>query len=304
EHLRSLEGIIEEKSKLLRALPRSGLAILNWDDENVRKMAQNTKAKIWRCGLNEKECDFWASDIRVDFSGTYFTLGTKIYSSKKIIQVKTGLVGKHFVQCCLAAAAVGVHQGLTWKQIKNGLTKLKPLPGRLSIEEGPPGSLLLNDSLRANPASTLAGLQTLADLPTKSKRIAVLGEMGELGESAEKEHQKIGEEVAKLKIDYLVSVGPLQKLTVQQAIKSGMKKEQVFWAKDVFQAAQILKKILKKGDLFYLKGSKLKHMERILLLLNGQKVSCQVNSCHYYFPCQNCPHLLGGLPEDIIERDA
>jgi len=70
-----------------------------------------------------------------------------------------------------------------------------------------------------------------------------------------------------------------------------MKKETVFWAKDVVQAAGILKKILKKGDLFYLKGSLLKHLERILLILKGEKVDCRLSSCHFYQPCRKCLYL-------------
>jgi len=286
EHLGSLEGIIEEKSKLLRALPKSGLAILNWDDESVRQMAKGVKARILFYGSEPKHCHFWAEKIKVNFKGTSFMLG---YENKKT-PIKTGLVGRHFIQSCLAAVAVGLHQNLTMGQIKNGLAKLKPLSGRLSIEKGPLGSILLNDSLRANPASTLAGLQTLADLPARGKKIAVLGEMGELGELAEKEHQKIGEYVAKLEIDYLISVGPLQKLTAQQALKSGLKKEQVFWAKDVIEAADFLKRILKQADLLYLKGSLLRHMERILLILKGENVGCKVNSCHFYNQCSQCPY--------------
>jgi len=297
EHLGSLQNIIQEKKKLLTALPPRGLAVLNWDDEQVRQMTKGIKARILFYGSDQKHCDFWAEKIKVDFNGTSFTLG---YDDKKIF-MKTGLVGRHFVQNCLAAVAVGLHQNLSMEQIKKGLAKLKPLPGRLSIEKGPFDSILLNDFLRANPASTLAGLQTLADLPTKSKRIAVLGEMGELGDSAQQEHQQIGQQVAELKIDYFVGIGPLQKLAAEQAIKSGMRKEQVFWAKDVMEGAKILKKILSKDDLFYLKGSLLRHMERILLILRGDKVSCKVNSCHFYHPCQSCLCLLRGLPEDIIK---
>jgi UDP-N-acetylmuramoyl-tripeptide--D-alanyl-D-alanine ligase len=304
ELLGSFEGVIREKSKLLAALPRNGLAILNWDDENVRKMTKQTKAKVWRYGVDKKQCDFWADEIKVDFSGTLFEIGIKNYSSKKCIQVKTGLVGRHFVHSCLAAAAVGISQGLTLRQIKNGLAKLKPLAGRLSIEEGPKSSILINDCLRANPASTIAGLQTLVDLPTlrqaQGKRIAVLGEMGELGELAQQEHRRVGKEVARLKIDYLVSVGPLQKLTAEEAIKSGMKKDQVFWVEDVAQAARILEKLLGIRDLFYLKGSLLRHMERILLILNEKDVGCKVTSCHFYHQCPVCPYLHFGSPPDIM----
>jgi UDP-N-acetylmuramoyl-tripeptide--D-alanyl-D-alanine ligase len=307
ELLGSLEGIIEEKSKLLQVLPKNGLAVLNWDDENVRKMAGKTKARVLRYGMrktNRNECDLWAEKIKVDFSGTLFVIENKIYSSKKFVQLKTGLVGRHFVQSCLAAVAVGIHQGLSEDQIKKGLTKLKPLPGRLSIEEGPKGSILINDSLRANPASTIAGLETLVDLPAKGRRIAVLGEMGELGDSAQPEHRRIGKIAAKLKIDFLVSVGPLQRLTTQEAIKNGMRKDQVFWAENVHQAAEILKKILKKGDLFYLKGSLLRHMERVILILKGEKVGCQVVSCHFYHQCDLCRWLHGKLPENIMKENA
>ena len=294
ELLGSLEGVIKEKRKLLQILPKDGLAILNWDDENVRKMARFTKAKVLKCGTSPK-CDFWADKIKVDFSGTSFILH---YENKKFA-IKTGLVGRHFIHECLAAAAVGINQGLTWGQIKNGLSKLKPLAGRLSIEKGPKGTILINDVLRANPASTIAGLQTLVDLPTlraaQGRRIAVLGEMGELGELAQEEHRRVGKEVAGLKIDYLVSVGPLQKLTAEEAIKSGMKKNQVFWVENVAQAARILERLLSVGDLFYLKGSLLRHMERIPLILNGEEVGCKVTSCHFYHQCPSCPYLKMGL---------
>lgn len=286
ELLGSVEGIIKEKSKLLAALPTDGLALLNWDDLNVRKMSRVAKSTIILYGLS-RDCDFWADNIEVDFSGTTFDL----YYEGKEFKMTTGLVGRHFVAACLAAAAVGVNQGLTWPEIKRGLSKLEPLSGRLSIEKGPKNSILINDALRANPASTIAGLQTLADLPTKKKRIAVLGEMGELGDSAEAEHQRVGRFLVGLNIDYLVAIGPLQKFTVQETIKAGMKKERVFWAENVTEAAQILEKLLDAGDLLYLKGSLLRHLERIVLILQGEKINCATISCHFYHSCQNCPKL-------------
>lgn len=292
ELLGSLEGVIKEKGKLLEALPKKGLAILNGDDKHVWGMAKKTQAKVFWYGTDRSQSDWWAEKIKVDFSGTSFWLGQ---GQKRKVRVKTGLVGQHFVHACLAAAIIGQQAGLTWKQIQKGLARLKPLRGRLSIEEGPKGSILLNDALRANPASTVVGLQTLADLPTKGKRIAVLGEMGELGTSAKKSHQEIGQKAAELKIDRLVSVGPLQKLTAKEAIKSGMKKENVFWVQNVHQAAEVLKKILKKGDLVYLKGSLLRHLERVILLLKGGKVGCQVVSCEVYNQCLDCKYLKTGL---------
>ncbi len=290
ELLGSEEGVIKEKGKLLAALPKDGLAILNRDDENVKKMAKKTKAKIIWYGTSSS-CDFWADEIKIDFSGTSFTL----HEENKKHRLQTGLVGQHFVHQCLAAAVVGRNQGLSWQEIKKGLVELKPLKGRVSLEKGPKGSILINDSLRANPASTMAGLQVLADLKTQGRRIAVLGEMGELGDLAKESHQEVGRKATELKIDYLIGIGPLQKLTTQEAVKSGMKKENVFWAKDVHQAAKLLEKLLKKGDLFYLKGSLLRHLERVLLLLKSKEVDCRVTSCHRYQPCQSCSHLKRGI---------
>lgn len=286
ELLGSLEGVVKEKTKILQALDAKNWALLNWDDEKVRSMAKASQAKLIRYGTSSN-CDFWADKIKVDFTGTSFVLHSTSFSS----EIKTGLIGAHFVHACLAAAAVGVIEGLTWPQIKAGLVKLKPLKGRLNIEKGPKGSILLNDALRANPASAMAGLQVLADLPTLGKRIAVLGEMGELGELAEKSHRQLGRKAAVLKIDYLVCVGPWQKFTARAALEGGMKDKQVFWVANVVQAAEVLKKILKKGDLLYLKGSLLRHLERVLLILKGEKVSCQETSCHVYQQCSYCPRL-------------
>ena len=294
EHLGSLQNLIKEKRKLLQALPKSGLAIINGNDPQARLMSQGTKAKTLFYGTNPKD-DFWAKEIKVGFKGTNFLLVYQQGKEKKEIKIITGLIGRHFIQACLAAVGVGLNQGLTIEQIQKALAKTKPLPGRLSIEKGPQKTILLNDSLRANPASTLAGLQTLADLPTKGRRIAVLGEMGELGDSAEKEHRLIGEKAVELKIDFLLGIGPLQRLAIEQAIKSGMSKEKTFWAKDVVQAAAFLKKILKPNDLFYLKGSRLRHLERILLLLDKKEVGCRVVSCHFYHHCRDCPFLKTGI---------
>lgn len=290
--LGSLEGIMEEKGKLIEALPKNGWAILNHDDILVREMANKTRAQIIWYGT-DKSCDFWADEIEVSFFGTSF----KLYASKfglNGVKVKTGLLGKHFVHEALVATAVGLIYGLTVDQIKKGMGELKPLPGRLSLEKGPLGTMLLDDHLRANPASTRAGLETLVTLPYQGRKIAVLGEMGELGRYAKSEHRNLGKFVAGLNLDFLVSVGPLQKLTTEEAQNSGMEKSRVFWAKDVHQAAVVLRKILKAGDLWYLKGSLLKHLERIIFLLKGRKVSCKLISCHVYEQCLACPNLQKG----------
>lgn len=286
EHLKSLAGILKEKGRLLETLADKETAVLNDDEILVRKMSQKTKAKILWYGKDNRHCQFWPEEIKSSIKGLSFIINTP--SGK--IEITNQQLGEHQVYNCLAAAAVGTQLGLDLKTIKRGLKKLVPLKGRLNFENGPRGTLLLNDSLRANPVSVLAGLKFLSSIKGKRK-IAVLGEMGELGDQQIKAHQEIGIIASKLKIDDFVCVGPLQKYTASALVKNGLPSPRVFWVKDVEEAAEVLKKILRSGDILYLKGSLLRHMERVVYLLQGKDISCERVSCHQYEPCSRCPNL-------------
>ncbi len=288
--LGSLSGIMEEKGKLLEALPKTGWAVLNFANPYVRQMAKKTKAKILSYG--EKGSDFWLKNAEVELEGTSFLVGLREGGKEKEVKIKTKLIGRHFGEEVMAALAVARILGVNDKEASKNLEKITPLPGRMSLEKGPRGTLLLNDLLRANPASTIAGLKTLAEISyPKGRKIAVLGEMGELGQYKEKEHQLIGKKLASLDIDFFLGVGGLTYLVREEAIKNGFPAKNAFWAKDVIEAAQILEKLLKNGDLWYLKGSRLRHLERILLILNNQGVDCRLISCHNYECCQQCPEI-------------
>ncbi|HUV71628.1 MAG TPA: UDP-N-acetylmuramoyl-tripeptide--D-alanyl-D-alanine ligase [Clostridia bacterium] len=280
--LGSLENIVAEKSKLIEAIPEDGLAVFNYDDREVRKIGQGFKGKKLFYGMSEK-ADIWAENIKITLKGTEFSL----HDQKQKLKVKTRLLGYPAISTFMAAYAVAQHLGVERKKILTRLAELKPLEGRFSLEPGPLGTILVNDAKGANPASTLAGLRSLAAFP--GRKVAVLGEMGELGEWQEEMHREIGQEVTKLKIDLLIGVGPLTKFMIEEAKKGGLPASQVFWAKDVAEAAKTLRKRLKKGDLFYLKASLLRHLERIILLLQGERVDCQAISCHYYRSCDTCP---------------
>ena len=266
EHFGSLEKIVTEKTKLVSALPRNGFAILSWDNPNVRRMSQASPAQVIFYGTDPQNCQVWADKVKVSFKGTEFDL--HIQGEK--IRMRTKLLGSHHAHNLLAATAVGLTQRMTLKEIAGAIQKLEPLDGRLKVEPGPKDSVILNDSRRANPESTIAGLQTLADLPAKRK-IAVLGEMGELGRYNEEGHREVGKFIETVKLDYLICVGESTKFIIEEA-KKHLKKDRAIWTKDVFEAAGTLETIIKKGDLWYLKGSLLKHVERIVLLLEGKDV--------------------------------
>src|SRR3990172_8244625 len=265
-HLGSLENIIKEKSKLAAAVPGSGWVIVNWDDHLARQIADVAMGKVIFYGRNRYHCQFLASHIETSFKGTSFKLHFRGTSHL----VKLPLIGRHHVYTALAAATIGTLSGLKWREIASGISKVSPLDGRGNIDPGPKESAILNDSRRANPASAVAGLQTLADLPAKRK-IAVLGEMRELGKYEEEGHRSVGRKAAETKPDYLICVGGPTKYIADEARK-GIKKDRVIFVRDVFEAAGALSGILRKGDLWYLKGSLLAHLERIPLILEGKDV--------------------------------
>jgi UDP-N-acetylmuramoyl-tripeptide--D-alanyl-D-alanine ligase len=289
--LGSIRGIIEEKGKLLEALPKEGKAILNFDDPRVTKMAKKAPCPVISYG-KKKTFDFYFDKAIVTKKGTSFSVHFKKENKKIDKKVHLKLLGEHFAQEALAALAAADTLGVNLNQAIASLEKLSPLPGRMSLEAGPKKSLLINDSLRANPASTVAGLKTLSTIKHSGKRIAVLGEMGELGQYQEQEHYRIGRFVGQLKnINFLITLGPATKKIVQGAIEAGMSKDQIFYTKSHRETAKALEKLLGPETIWYLKGSLLKHMERILMILEGEKVACQKISCHNYYHCRQCEKL-------------
>lgn len=284
EHFGSLENIIKEKRKLIDSLPSDGLAIFNYDDEIVRKIGEEYSGRKIFYG-SKKEADVWASDIKITTEGTFFMINQENRENKKV-EVETRLLGYPAVYCCLTAWVAGKELGVSTDKILEVLKKLKPLKGRFSIESGPMGTTLINDALRANFASTVSGLRSFAKFP--GRKICILGEMGEIGEKEEDFHRLVGNEVARLELDAVVGVGPLTKHIIDEAKKGQGGKVKVFWAEDVNEAVIILKKLLNKGDLLYVKASLLKHLERIILQLKGISVSCKEVSCQRYQQCNSC----------------
>lgn len=297
EHFGSLENLIKEKRKLIEALPSDGYAILNGDDKNVRSMASYTKAHIIFYGRNTDN-DIYASDIKVTLEGTSFNIHLSKLRIEKLpesLSISTSLIGPHHIYTIMSSLSVMLiiqkmsHMRLSPNKYINLIKNIKPLSGRMSVENGPLGTMLLNDSLRANPTSTTAGLQTLSFLDHPGKKIAVLAEMGEL-EMPEEEHEKIGTLISQLSIDKVVLIGPLHRYTKEKAITDGFDHSSIYWTENVVQAAHILKTIINTGDLIYLKGSLLRHVERVPMILNGENVKCKIGICPFYHHCQKCEY--------------
>ena len=195
ERLGTIERIAQAKSELVQALPAAedgGVAILNWDDERVRAMAGLTRARIFRFGLSA-EADLWADEIDgLGMEGVRFRFHYRRpgQARTETLAVRVPLMGRHSVHTALGAAAAGLVEGMDWDEIVAGM---QSLPGqlRLVVVAGLNGCTVIDDTYNASPASTIAALNLLADIAPKGngRRVAVLGDMRELGDYTEEGHQ-------------------------------------------------------------------------------------------------------------------
>ncbi|MCC7353237.1 MAG: UDP-N-acetylmuramoylalanyl-D-glutamyl-2, 6-diaminopimelate--D-alanyl-D-alanine ligase, partial [Anaerolineae bacterium] len=176
------------------------------------------------------------------------------------LQVKVPLLGRHSVHTALRAAAVGLVEGLSWEEIVAGLQNVGAQL-RLIAVPGIQGTTLLDDTYNASPASSIAALNLLADLG--GRRIAVLGDMLELGEYEQEAHQLVGLRAADV-VQKLVAVGPRARRLAEAAVAGGMKKDDVFVAESNDAALGYLSQIVNPGDIILVKGSRAQGMEAIV----------------------------------------
>ncbi len=266
QFLGSLEEIVKEKGELIRNLPKEGFAILNYDDINVRKLSQETKADVIFFGTSPKECHIWASNIRVEKTGTSFELN---YGVERV-EVNWKLLGRHFVSSALAAAALGISSGLSLINIKKGLEKVEPGPHRLQIMEGLGDWLVLDDTYNSSPVALEEALEVLNELPAK-RRIAVLGEMKELGSYSELLHRKMAQKIYKEKIDFvLLGLGDAAYIA-DELLKLGFPSERI---ESNLPNSQVVSKIIRlagKGDLVLIKGSRAVKLDEVVARVTKRK---------------------------------
>jgi UDP-N-acetylmuramoyl-tripeptide--D-alanyl-D-alanine ligase len=256
ERLRSIEAIAEAKSELAQALPPEGVAILNFDDERVLAMRDRTPAQVLTYGL-DPQADLWADEIVSEgLEGIHFTL----HYRDEELHVQVPLLGRHSVHTSLRAAAVGLAESMTWDHILEGLQDRRAQL-RLVAVPGPNGSTILDDSYNASPASMFAALNLLAEL--NGRKIAVLGDMRELGEYEDEGHRMVSLRAIDAS-DVLVTVGELGRAIAQEALSNGMAQDRVKMCATNDEATAYLNAIVQPGDMILIKGSRGLHMEDIV----------------------------------------
>lgn len=268
--LGSKDNIFKAKSELLQSLDKDGIAILNRDDLYFFRMREIVKnKKVYTFGIENKS-DFMADNIRiVSDKGMKFTLVVQNSVNKEIY---FPLLGRHNIYNALAASAAAFAMGIKLDLIERCLSSFKPLDLHMQLSNFYKDIKILNDSYNASPLSVKSSLETLTEVAQKNRKIAILGDMLELGEKTDFYHREIGKEVAKLSIAILITVGPGGKIIAQSSKEEGMAEERVFsfGKNEKINLANKLLNLIKPGDYILLKGSREMKMEEILEYLQKE----------------------------------
>lgn len=263
ERAGSQDEIARGKSELVQALPPApeGVAILNYDDDRVRAMADQTQAKIFYYGLSP-EADLWADEVEgLGLDGIKFRLN---YQGERIY-LKVPLIGRHSVHTALRAAAVGLVEGLSWDEIGRGL-RSEHTHLRLVAVRSSRGALILDDTYNASPKSMLADLNLLEEMD--GRRVAVLGDMLELGRYEHQGHFKVGIRVAEV-ADILVTVGDRAEVIARAASEHKLEKNRIHSFADSTEAITFLDEFLQHDDVVLVKGSRGMRMDKIVAALEA-----------------------------------
>lgn len=265
ERAGSLEAIARGKSELVQSLPPGpeGVAILNYDDVRVRAMASLTNARIVFYGL-DPAAELWADNLEgLGLEG----IRLRLHYQKEMLYLRVPMIGRHSVHTVLRAAAVGLVEGLTWQEIVNGLRSMRTQL-RLVAVRSDTGALILDDTYNASPESTLAALNLLEEL--EGRKIAVLGDMLELGPYEQQGHEMVGMRAAQV-VDELITLGERGRIIASAARKAGLAKEAILEMEGTQEVLHYLKNRMGSQDVVLVKGSRGMQMEVIVEGLEARR---------------------------------
>jgi UDP-N-acetylmuramoyl-tripeptide--D-alanyl-D-alanine ligase len=255
EFMGSRERIAEEKGALAEAVGGDGTVILNADDAFTTRIAACARGKVILAGIAAGMIR--ADEISQSAAGTEFTILEGAHRCRAQLPVP----GLHMVQNALLAVAAGRVFGVSLEDCAAGLIAAPLTKARLQIKEIG-GVQFLDDSYNANPDSMKAALHTLVELDCDGKRIAVLGEMRELGKESEHGHREVGETAAALKIDHLIVIGKTAAAIADGARRAGLQSAAI--VSSTSEAAELLDQIAAPGDLVLIKGSRAARTEEVI----------------------------------------
>jgi UDP-N-acetylmuramoyl-tripeptide--D-alanyl-D-alanine ligase len=255
--LSSIEGVAEEKASLLRSLRRGGLAALNIDHPALMRHLPDNPDHWRQVGFGLVEgADLRATDVQTGADGISFRVNDKF-------EIRLNMLGRHNAVNALAAVAVGRRFGLEHEQIAGALATVSPPPMRLQLERIGPITVI-NDAYNANPESMGCALEVLMELPATGRRVAVLGDMRELGEQSQALHVELGRRLGRSGVQLLVAVGDYADVVSRTAARDVGDRLEVRSFADVGDAMDQIAKLLAPADMVLVKGSRAMQLERLM----------------------------------------
>jgi len=264
EYLGTREAIANEKGDLLAALPNNGVAVVNDDDAFAPALAKRTPARVVRFGRGDSAD---VHPVEVSHDGAEFRF--RLVSPGGDTPVRIAGMGETTLCNALCAAAAASAAGASLEEVTAGLASYRPVAGRLERRDLSDGVVVIDDSYNANPQSMEVALRLLAR-SGHGRRLAVLGDMGELGDSAEQAHRDAGQMSAELGIDFLIAVGSRASLMAEGAREAGLSPAHIRELQTSDEAGPAVLALLKPGDWVMVKGSRAMRMERVARYLEAE----------------------------------
>ena len=264
EGLNSLAGVAREKGALYRNVRADGAIAVNLDDLWVNRLGARFKGPKFTYGKR--------GQVRAVSTRMRGRRGMEVIvqSGRQRCKVRLNYLGQHNIANALGAAALSLGFGASLAAVRRGLEKVRPFSMRMQIEDWH-GVGIINDTYNANPASMKAALTTLAEIPSTGAKIAVLGDMFELGKHSAKEHRQLGRAAAVAALDGLYLLGPQADQVRRGALNGAMGAERIVIGQDHADLARQLRKRVKRGDWLLFKGSRGMAMEKVLHGLAGAR---------------------------------
>lgn len=280
EFFGSIEDIQREKATLIKDLQKGGWAILNFDDERSRNISNDSKVKILTFGFKEG-ADIRAREIKFSFEenkdvdnliGISFKL---TYQGSTVPVFSPNVIGFSAIYAALAGASLGVTYGLNLVDISKALYTYNSPRGRMNLIDGIKKSMIIDDTYNSSPQSCFSALDWMSKIKIKkgARKLAVLGDMLELGSYSEQGHREVGEYAVKSGIDKLIVIGERARDIARGAEESGLKRDHIFQFDTADEARKFVEDRINKGDLILVKGSQGARMEKIVkeIMLNPMK---------------------------------
>ena len=246
ETFKNIDNIMKTKYELIEELPTDGIAVFNYDNEHIKKLADKTFKEKMLYGLEDKEnLDIYAEDIEVSEKGSSFTIKDKFGNSARCT---TKLLGKHNIYNILAGVSVGKAMGLTFEEIRRGIEKIEPIPHRLNIINSGTGIIIIDDAFNSNPIGAKAALEVLSQFK-EGRKIIVTPGMVELGAMEKEANKEFGVNIGKI-CDYVILIGKNRTSPIYEGLMEvNYNKNNIFIVKNLDEASAKIQKIAKPKDI-------------------------------------------------------